>query len=108
MFPKEKKLGEINYIFCDDEYLLKINQDFLDHDYYTDIITFDQVRGKTISGEIFVSLQRIKDNASLISKITKKKKKRVIAHGILHLCGYKDKTEEEQKQCVQKKIFICH
>ena len=57
-----KKLGEINYIFCDDEYLLKINQNFLDHDYYTDIITFDQVRGKTISGEIFVSLQRIKDN----------------------------------------------
>ncbi|MBP7356850.1 MAG: rRNA maturation RNAse YbeY, partial [Cloacibacterium sp.] len=63
IISEEKKPGEINYIFCDDEYLLKINQDFLDHDYYTDIITFDQVRGKTISGEIFVSLQRIKDNA---------------------------------------------
>ena len=62
IISEEKKPGEINYIFCDDEYLLKINQDFLDHDYYTDIITFDQVRGKTISGEIFVSLQRIKDN----------------------------------------------
>ena len=68
IISEEKKPGEINYIFCDDEYLLKINHDFLDHDYYTDIITFDQVRGKTISGEIFVSLQRIKDNARLITK----------------------------------------
>ena len=97
IITEEKRLGEINYIFCDDEYLLKINQDYLQHDYYTDIITFDQVRGKTISGEIFVSLQRIKDNASLISKNYEEEKKRVIAHGILHLCGYKDKTEEEQK-----------
>ena len=97
IISEEKKPGEINYIFCDDEYLLKINQDFLDHDYYTDIITFDQVRGKTISGEIFVSLQRIKDNASLISKNYEEEKKRVIAHGVLHLCGYKDKTEEQQK-----------
>ena len=97
IISEEKKIGEINYIFCDDEYLLKINQDFLDHDYYTDIITFDQVRGKTISGEIFVSLQRIKDNASLISKNYEEEKKRVIAHGVLHLCGYKDKTEEQQK-----------
>ena len=63
-----KKLGEINYIFCDDEYLLKVNQDYLQHDYYTDIITFDYVKGKTISGEIFVSLQRISDNASTLSK----------------------------------------
>ena len=100
-----KKTGEINYIFCDDEYLLKINQDFLDHDYYTDIITFDQVRGKTISGEIFVSLQRIKDNASLISKNYEEEKKRVIAHGILHLCGYKDKTVKEQKEMRAKEDF---
>ena len=100
-----KKTGEINYIFCDDEYLLKINQDFLDHDYYTDIITFDQVRGKTISGEIFVSLQRIKDNASLISKNYEEEKKRVIAHGVLHLCGYKDKTEEQQKIMRAKEDF---
>ena len=105
IISEEKKLGEINYIFCDDEYLLKINQDFLDHDYYTDIITFDQVRGKTISGEIFVSLQRIKDNASLISKNYEEEKKRVIAHGVLHLCGYKDKTEEEQKTMRAKEDF---
>ena len=105
IITEEKRLGEINYIFCDDEYLLKINQDFLQHDYYTDIITFDSVRGKTISGEIFVSLQRIKDNASLISKNYEEEKKRVIAHGILHLCGYKDKTEEEQKKMRAKEDF---
>ena len=105
IITEEKRLGEINYIVCDDEYLLKINQDFLDHDYYTDIITFDQVRGKTISGEIFVSLQRIKDNASLISKNYEEEKKRVIAHGVLHLCGYKDKTEEQQKIMRAKEDF---
>ena len=100
-----KKLGEINYIFCDDEYLLHINQVFLQHDYYTDIITFDNVRGKTVSGEIFVSLQRIKDNASLISKNYEEQKKRVIAHGILHLCGYKDKTDEQQKEMRAKEDY---
>ena len=105
IITEEKRLGEINYIFCDDEYLLKINQDYLQHDYYTDIITFDNVRGKTISGEIFVSLQRIKDNASLISKNYEEEKKRVIAHGILHLCGYKDKTDEQQKEMRAKEDF---
>ena len=85
--------------------MLKINQDYLAHDFYTDIITFDQVRGKTISGEIFVSLQRIKDNASLISKNYEEEKKRVIAHGVLHLCGYKDKTVKEQKEMRAKEDF---
>lgn len=93
-----KKLGEINYIFCDDEYLLKINQDYLQHDYYTDIITFDYVKGKTISGEIFVSLQRISDNSSTLARDYEEELKRVLAHGILHLTGYKDKTEEEEKE----------
>lgn len=92
-----KKLGEINYIFCDDEYLLKVNQDYLQHDYYTDIITFDYVKGKTISGEIFVSLQRISDNASTLSKDYEEELRRVLAHGILHLSGYKDKTKEEEQ-----------
>ncbi|AZB34693.1 MULTISPECIES: rRNA maturation RNase YbeY [Chryseobacterium] len=93
-----KKLGEINYIFCDDEYLLKINQDYLQHDYYTDIITFDYVKGKTISAEIFVSLQRISDNASTLSRDYEDELRRVLAHGILHLIGYKDKTKEEEKE----------
>lgn len=98
ILSEEKKIGEINYIFCDDEYLLKINQDYLQHDYYTDIITFDYVKGKTISGEIFVSLQRISDNASTLSRDYEEELKRVLAHGILHLAGYKDKTEAEEKE----------
>ncbi|MCS3530215.1 rRNA maturation RNase YbeY [Chryseobacterium sp. JUb7] len=100
-----KKLGEINYIFCDDEYLLKVNQDYLQHDYYTDIITFDYVKGKTISGEIFVSLQRISDNASTLSKEYEEELRRVLAHGILHLSGYKDKTEEEEQLMRSKEDF---
>lgn len=100
-----KKLGEINYIFCDDDYLLKVNQDYLQHDYYTDIITFDYVKGKTISGEIFVSLQRISDNASTLSKNYEEELRRVLAHGILHLCGYKDKTEEEEQLMRSKEDY---
>jgi len=100
-----KKLGTINYIFCDDEYLLKINQDFLQHDYYTDIITFDKVRGKSISGEIFISLQRIKENAEIFQKPYEQERRRVMAHGILHLCGYKDKTPEEQEIMRSKENF---
>lgn len=105
ILSEDKKLGEINYIFCDDEYLLKVNQDYLQHDYYTDIITFDYVKGKTISGEIFVSLQRISDNASTLSKNYEEELRRVLAHGILHLCGYKDKTEEEELLMRSKEDF---
>ncbi len=105
---ENKKIGEINYIFCDDEYLLKINQDYLQHDYYTDVITFDSVKGKTINGEIFVSLQRISDNASTLSKNYEQELRRVLAHGILHLCGYKDKTEEEIKEMRNKEEFYIH
>lgn len=90
-----KKMGDINYIFCDDEYLLKINQDHLKHDYYTDIITFDYVKGKTISADIFVSLPRILDNTEMFSKDFDREFNRVLAHGILHLCGFKDKTPDE-------------
>lgn len=100
-----KKLGEITYVFCDDSYLLKVNQDYLQHDYYTDIITFDYVKGKTISGDIFVSLQRISDNASTLSNSFEKELQRVIAHGVLHLCGYKDKTEEEEKLMRSKEDY---
>lgn len=100
-----KKLGEITYVFCDDVYLLKVNQDYLQHDYYTDIITFDYVKGKTISGDIFVSLQRISDNASTLSNSFEKELQRVIAHGVLHLCGYKDKTEEEEKLMRSKEDY---
>lgn len=100
-----KKLGEINYIFCDDDHLLQINKDFLQHDYYTDIITFDYVKGKTVSGDIFVSLPRISDNANLLEKQFDSELHRVLAHGILHLVGYKDKTEEEAAEMRRKEDF---
>jgi rRNA maturation RNase YbeY len=76
---------------------LEINRQYLDHDYYTDIITFDYCKGKIISGDIFLSLQRVLDNASMLETKQEEELNRVLAHGILHLCGYKDKTEEEQK-----------
>ena len=100
-----KKAGEINYIFCDDEYLLKVNQDFLQHDYYTDVITFDYVKGKTIAGDIFVSLPRISENAETHSKDFNVELHRVLAHGLLHLCGYKDKTDDEVKEMRNKEDY---
>lgn len=100
-----KKAGEINYIFCDDEYLLKVNQDFLQHDYYTDVITFDYVKGKTIAGDIFVSLPRISENAETHSKDFNVELHRVLAHGILHLCGYKDKTDDEVQKMRNKEDY---
>lgn len=102
---EEKKLGDINYIICDDQYLLKVNQDYLNHDYYTDIITFDYVKGKTISGDIFVSLPRVLDNATTLSKTFEEEFRRVLAHGLLHLCGYKDKTEDQEKEMRNKEDF---
>ena len=102
---EHKTLGKISYIFCDDEYLLNINKIYLDHDYYTDIITFDYVRGKTVSGDIFVSLPRIQDNSERLQTVFQEELKRVLAHGILHLCGYKDKTDEEQAQMRFKEEF---
>lgn len=100
-----KKPGEINYIFCDDEYLLQVNREYLKHDYYTDVITFDYVKGKTISGDIFVSLPRIFDNAQTLSKDFESEFFRVLAHGLLHLCGYKDKTEEEIAEMRNKEDY---
>ena len=102
---ENKKLGKINYIFVTDEGLLKVNQDFLNHDYYTDIITFDYVKGKTISADIFVSLPRISENALEHSRDFESELHRVLAHGLLHLCGYKDKTEDEQNEMTVKEDF---
>lgn len=91
-------ITEINYIFCDDEYLLKINKQYLDHDYYTDIITFDNSIGKKLESDIFISVDRVGDNAKELSIEFKQELHRVIIHGILHLLGYKDKSPEEEKQ----------
>lgn len=92
---EDKSIGELNIIFCDDEYLLGINRTHLQHDYYTDIITFDYCKGKKLSGDIFISLQRVADNAKLHNTTTQNELLRVIAHGILHLAGYGDKSPEE-------------
>ena len=105
ILQEEKKLGKINYIFVTDDGLLKVNQDFLKHDYYTDIITFDYVKGKTISADIFVSLPRISENAITHSKDFTTELHRVLAHGLLHLCGYKDKSEIENKEMRNKEDF---
>jgi rRNA maturation RNase YbeY len=94
---EKKALGEINYIFCDDEYLLKKNQDFLNHDTLTDIITFDYSEENKLSADIFISIERVKENALIFAVPFEKELKRVIIHGILHLIGYKDKSEEEAK-----------
>ena len=97
LFKKEKKgLYELTYVFCSDEYLLGINRDFLQHDYYTDIITFDLSENpKQIIGEIYVSLDRIRDNAKTLNTSVKEETLRVIFHGALHLCGYKDKSKTD-------------
>jgi probable rRNA maturation factor len=92
------KVKEINYIFCNDEHLLQINKDYLNHDYYTDIITFDNSEnGKIIEGDIFISVERIKENSQILKNEFDSELKRVIIHGILHLCGLKDKTPSEEQ-----------
>ena len=102
---EKKALGEINYIFCDDEYLLKKNQDFLNHDTLTDIITFDYSEENKLSADIFISIERVKENALIFAVPFEKELKRVIIHGILHLIGYKDKSEEETKTMRNKENF---
>jgi len=100
-----KQFGDVTIIFCSDEYLLDMNKQYLNHDYYTDIITFDYVEGDTISGDLFISFDRIKDNSKefgneLITEIY-----RVVFHGVLHLVGYKDKSDEEQALMTEKENY---
>ena len=94
---KEKFIcGDLSFIFCLDEYLLKINKEYLNHDYYTDIITFNYVEGKTISGDIFISIDRVRDNAQQYGVSFENELSRVIIHGVLHLIGFDDKDESSQ------------
>lgn len=96
------ELGEINYIFCNDEYLHKINVEFLQHDTLTDIISFDYTLGKEISGDIFISVERVEENAKEFKVSFIEELQRVLIHGVLHYMGYKDKTENEKKQMRSK------
>lgn len=90
--------GELNYIFCDDEYLLKLNVEFLDHDTLTDIISFDYTLGKLISGDIFISVERVAENAKNYNQTFDNELNRVIIHGILHYLGFKDKTDDQKSE----------
>ena len=99
----DAEIETINYIFCSDEYLLSINQQYLDHDYYTDIITFDNsVEGSPILSDIFISIDRVQDNADQQGSTFDNELHRVLAHGLLHLLGFKDKTEDDQILMRQK------
>lgn len=98
-------LGDLSYIFCSDTYLLKVNRDYLNHDYYTDIITFNYNEGDIISGDLFVSIDRVKDYAKEYNIDFKLEFKRVLIHGVLHLLGYNDKTDEEVVEMRNKEDY---
>ncbi len=91
------ELGELTYVFCDDEYLYKLNLQFLNHDTLTDIISFDNSLGKQIHGEVYISIERVKENASIYGVAFLEELHRVIIHGVLHFCGYQDKSEKQQE-----------
>ena len=86
-----KKVGEVGYLFCDDEHILEVNREYLGHDYYTDIITFDYCEGNILSGDLVISLDTVRTNAEMFHKNYDEELHRVIIHGILHLCGLNDK-----------------
>ena len=94
---ESREVGDISFVFCDDNYLLKINKEFLDHDTYTDIITFDYSVGNEIISEIYVSTDRVEENAKKYKQTFENEIHRVMIHGVLHLCGYKDKLTEEKQ-----------
>ncbi|MFA6367986.1 MAG: rRNA maturation RNase YbeY [Bacteroidales bacterium] len=95
---KGKSIGDISYIFCDDVYLLEINKTYLEHDFFTDIITFDYSDKEKVAGDLFISIDRVRENSLTHNENFEKELHRVIIHGILHLLGLKDKTEKQAKQ----------
>lgn len=111
ILSENKKEGEISYIFCDDDYLHKINVEYLNHDTLTDIISFDYTVGNELNGDIFVSVERVADNAKDFNVSFEEELKRVLAHGILHYCGYKDKSDidaELMRSKEDEKIAMFH
>jgi len=94
---ESKKEGEINYIFCNDDYLLEINKQYLKHDTLTDVISFDYSVGNELHGDIFISIERVRENAQDFDVDFQDELKRVMAHGVLHYCGYKDKNKDDKK-----------
>jgi probable rRNA maturation factor len=102
---EKKTVGGINYVFVTDEELFKMNKKYLNHGTYTDIITFDYTEGKEISGDIFISVDRVKENAKKFKVKFDDELHRVMIHGVLHLCGYKDKTPKDSKEMRKKEDF---
>ena len=102
IFSHQKSLGDISFIFCNDEYLHRINLEYLKHDTLTDIISFDYSDGSIISGDIFISIERVKENATTYNVSFKTELLRVLSHGILHFLGFKDKTKEDVLQMRSK------
>jgi probable rRNA maturation factor len=96
ILSENKKEGDINYIFCDDDYLVQINEQYLNHDTLTDIISFDYSFGNELHGDIFISVERVQDNAVDFKVTFTEELQRVLAHGVLHYCGYKDKTDQDE------------
>lgn len=93
----DRIVGELTYIFCDDPKIIQVNRQFLNHDYFTDIITFDTTRGKLVGGDMFISLDTVRTNALLVNEPYDKELRRVIIHGVLHLCGINDKGPGERE-----------
>ncbi len=99
---EKRQCGKISFLFCTDKYLLELNKKFLHHNYYTDILTFDYSAGKTINGEIFISIERVKENAADYNQSFRQELLRTIVHGVLHLCGVNDKTANEKNKMKEK------
>lgn len=111
IISESKNEGEINYIFCDDNYLLELNQEYLDHDTLTDIISFDYSIGNELHGDVFISIERVRENAEEFNVSFEEELKRVMAHGVLHYCGYKDKNEKDEfimRQKEEEKMAMFH
>ncbi len=111
IISENKKEGDINYIFCDDDYLHKINMEYLQHDTLTDIISFDYSVGNELQGDIFVSVERVRENAVDFNVLFDNELKRVLSHGLLHYCGYKDKSDEDalvMRNKEEEKIKMFH
>jgi rRNA maturation RNase YbeY len=102
IFLEEKRVGDISFIFCSDEYLLDVNRKYLNHDYFTDIITFDDVEGDVINGDIFISVDRVKENSNEFATSFDDEVHRILIHGVLHLLGYKDKAKKDKNLMTEK------
>ena len=105
ILEEKKECGNIVYFFCDDEFLLNKNKTYLKHDFYTDVITFDYSSKNCLSGDVLISVDRVKENAQTYNILFEKELQRVMAHAILHLAGYKDKTKKEKKIMREKESY---